>query len=51
MTSTEASWANGVAVFSYRLKKQDPVGTYQVTANASMNNAIFGSATTSFTVQ
>jgi hypothetical protein len=38
-------------VFSYRLKKQDPTGTYQVTTNASMSSTVFGNATASFTVQ
>jgi len=51
VTGTATTGANGVAVFSYRLKKQGPVGTYQVTANANLNNTVFGSATTTFTVQ
>jgi uncharacterized repeat protein (TIGR01451 family) len=51
VTGTATTGANGVAVFSYRLKKQDPTGSYQVTANASMNSTFFGNATASFTVQ
>ena len=45
-TTTSAS-----AVFKFKVRKQDPVGIYQVRADANLNNAIFGSASTSFTVQ
>ncbi len=51
VTGTATTGTNGTAVFSYRLKKQDPAGTYGITANASMSSTIFGSATASFTVQ
>jgi hypothetical protein len=34
-----------------RLNKKDPVGVYQARADGNLNNAVFGSATTSFTVQ
>jgi hypothetical protein len=42
---------NGSVVYKYRLKKQDPAGTYQATSDANVNNAIFGSGWKSFTVQ
>jgi hypothetical protein len=51
VTGTTATGANGRAVFSYRLKKQDPTGSYQVTADASMSGTVFGKTTMSFTVQ
>jgi hypothetical protein len=51
VTGTATTGANGVAVFSYRLKKQDPTGIYGASANASMNSMIFGNASTTFTVQ
>jgi hypothetical protein len=41
---------NGAAVYKLRLKKQDPVGTYQVDAVAK-KDALSGSATTQFTVR
>lgn len=43
--------ATGSASYTYRLNKKDPVGVYQARADANLNNAIFGSATASFTVQ
>jgi len=42
--------SNGAAVYKLRLKKQDPVGTYQVGAVAK-KDALSGSAATNFTVQ
>ena len=42
--------AAGVASYSVRLKPKDPVGTYQVSATATLNGAT-GSATTSVTVK
>jgi hypothetical protein len=43
--------ATGTAVYKYRFNKQkDPVGTYQVSAGASMNGVV-GSGVTSFTVK
>ena len=48
---TATTGTNGTAVYKYRLKKQDPIGPYQVTVNANLNNAIFGQGTKSFTVQ
>ncbi len=41
---------DGTAVYKLRLKKQDPVGTYQAGAVAT-ENVLSGRATTSFTVQ
>lgn len=49
VTGTSTTGTNGSAVLTYRLKKNDPVGTYQAKAVASMNG-ISGSATTSFNV-
>jgi len=51
VTQTNAADASGVAVFKYRLNRKDPVGAYQVRADANLNNAIFGSAESSFSVQ
>ena len=43
--------ANGAAVFKYRFNKQkDPVGTYQVSAGASVNGVV-GSGVTSFVLK
>jgi hypothetical protein len=48
---TATTGANGTAVFTYRFnKKQDPVGTYQVSSNANVNG-ISGNGMTSFVVQ
>jgi len=47
---TLTTGANGTAVYKFRLGKKDPVGVYQVKADASANG-ISGSATTSFNVQ
>ncbi len=42
---------NGKAVFTYRFnKKQDPVGTYRISANSTLKG-IVGNAVTSFVVQ
>jgi hypothetical protein len=38
-------------VYKLRLARQDPLGVYQVRADASLNNARFETAMTSFTVQ
>jgi gametolysin peptidase M11 len=50
VTANSTSGSNGTAVYRLRLKRQDPVGTYQVNAAASMSG-ISGSAATSFAVQ
>lgn len=50
VTGTGTTGSNGQAVFSYRLKKADPVGSYKSTAAASMNGTS-SSATTGFSVQ
>ncbi|HXV48719.1 MAG TPA: hypothetical protein VEB61_07940, partial [Candidatus Binatia bacterium] len=50
VTGKATTGSNGTAVFKLRLKKQDPVGTYQVKATGTMSG-ISGSAATSFTVQ
>jgi hypothetical protein len=51
ITLTATTGTGGTATVSLRLRKQDPVGTYQVRASASVNSSVSGSATTSFTVQ
>lgn len=50
VTGSAVTAANGVATYNYRFKRQDPTGTYQVKANASMSN-VSGSATATFAVQ
>jgi len=48
---TVTTGANGTAVFSYRFnKKQDPVGTYQVTAATNLNG-VSGNGATTFAVR
>jgi hypothetical protein len=42
--------SNGAAVYKLRVKKQDPVGTYQVGAVAK-KDALSGSAATQFTMR
>jgi uncharacterized repeat protein (TIGR01451 family) len=51
ITKTITTRTSGTAVYKLRLARQDPLGVYQVRADASLNNARFGTATTSFTVQ
>jgi uncharacterized membrane protein len=51
ITKTITTRTSGTAVYKLRLASQDPLGVYQVRADASLNNARFGSAVTSFTVQ
>lgn len=51
VTGTAISGADGRAVFTYRFnKRQDPTGTYQVSASANLNG-ITGNGVTSFVVQ
>jgi hypothetical protein len=47
---TATTGSNGTAVYKLRLKKQDPVGTYQVGAVAE-KDALSGSAATQFTMR
>jgi uncharacterized repeat protein (TIGR01451 family) len=47
---TATTGTSGTIVWKLQLKKPDPVGTYKVRVDASVNG-ITGSATTSFTVQ
>jgi hypothetical protein len=42
---------NGSATGNYRIKRQDPLGTYKVSAVASASNAAAAQASTTFTVQ
>lgn len=51
VTSTVTTGSNGVAVFNYSFnRKKDPVGTYQVRAQATANE-VSGSGTVSFNVK
>jgi hypothetical protein len=51
VTGTAISGTNGTTTFSYKLnRRRDPVGIYQVTANAVFNN-VSGSGTISFVVR
>ena len=57
VTGTATTGNNGAAVYKLRLKRQDPIGVYQVRADstrqvraATMASALSGSATTRFTV-
>jgi uncharacterized protein YfaS (alpha-2-macroglobulin family) len=50
VTGNAATGANGTAVYKLRLRKQDPLGTYQAKAVGTMSG-ISGNATTSFGVQ
>jgi hypothetical protein len=49
-TGTATTGSDGKAVYKYRLKKNDPLGTYQVTAGVSLNGDS-STASTSFVVQ
>ena len=51
ITKTITTRTSGAAVYRLRLASQDPLGVYQVRADASLNNARFGGGVTSFTVQ
>jgi hypothetical protein len=51
ITKTITTRTSGAAEYRLRLASQDPRGIYQVRADASLNNARFGTAATSFTVQ
>jgi hypothetical protein len=49
--SAATTGTNGKALFTYRFnKKQDPTGTYRISANSKLNG-IVGNAVTSFVVQ
>jgi hypothetical protein len=51
VAGSSVSGANGSVVFAYRIGRRDPVGTYQISASANLNNAITGSGPASFRVQ
>ena len=51
VTGSATTGTNGSAVYKYRINRKDPTGTYQISANANLNNVIFGSGAASFTVQ
>jgi hypothetical protein len=50
ITGKATTGANGTATYKFRLKRQDPIGTYQAKA-VGTTSGISGSATTNFTVQ
>ena len=49
-TGTATTGGNGAAVYTYKIKPNDPTGTWGVTAVGSVSG-VTGSGTTSFTVQ
>ena len=51
ITKTITTSKKGIAKFKLRLASNDPIGTYQVRADANLNNVRFGSANMSFFVQ
>lgn len=51
ITKSITTKTSGAAVYKLRLASQDPLGTYQIRADASLKNARFGTATVGFTVQ
>ncbi len=50
VTGTATTGANGVAVYKLRLKKQDPLGLYQVGVTANLGG-VSGTANATFTLQ
>jgi hypothetical protein len=50
VTGSATTGSNGAAIYKYRVKPKDPVGTYPVNAVANMSG-VSASATTSFVVQ
>jgi hypothetical protein len=50
LSSSATSASDGTATYRFRVGRKDPTGTYGVTANANVNNSVFGSATTGFSV-
>ena len=50
LATGSATTSNGTAVYKYRVKQKDPVGTYQVNAVGNISG-VSGSAATSFIVQ
>ncbi|MGH7703390.1 MAG: NEW3 domain-containing protein, partial [Gemmatimonadales bacterium] len=51
LTLSSTTNASGAAAARFRLNKKDLLGVYQARADAALNSAVSGSATTSFTVQ
>ncbi|MGH7410090.1 MAG: NEW3 domain-containing protein, partial [Candidatus Methylomirabilis sp.] len=51
VTKTISTRISGAAIYKFRLRSLDPVGVYQVRADANLNNTRFGGAATSFTAQ
>lgn len=49
-TGSATTGSNGTAVYKYRLKKQDPTGSYTASATATVNGAVTGQGAMSFTV-
>jgi len=50
VTGSATTGSGGTAIYKYRVKQKDPLGTYQVNAAANMSG-VLASATTTFTVQ
>ena len=50
VNASATTGSNGTAIYKYRLKSRDPLGTYLAKGNASMSS-VSASATTSFIVQ
>jgi uncharacterized protein YfaS (alpha-2-macroglobulin family) len=50
ITATATTGSNGTAIYKLRLRKQDPVGTYQADADA-VSGSQSATAATTFTVK
>ena len=51
VSATSTTGKSGEATYKLRLRRQDPVGTYQVTVDADLNGTMFGQGATTFIVQ
>jgi hypothetical protein len=51
VTGTATTDSSGRAVWTHRIKKQDPLGNYGVSAQASLSGSVLGAGSTSFAVQ
>ncbi len=51
VTKRKTTNTGGSALFAFAVRNHDPVGIYQVRADANLNHARFGSASTSVSVQ
>jgi hypothetical protein len=50
VTLSAVTDTTGKGTVTLRLRKQDPVGTYRVGVTAAVNGAVFGTASTTFSV-